>query len=67
MAAARSRRVGVMDTGVDDGWAEAELGAARLGVARRTARLLRRAGAVGAQPSASLPQACGDAARAKAP
>ena len=50
----------------DGGWAAAELGAARLGDARRTARLVRLAAAVGAQPSASLPQACGDVAGAKA-
>lgn len=42
-----------------EGWAEEEFGAAALGDARLTARLVRLASAVGSQPGASLPQACG--------
>jgi hypothetical protein len=45
-----------LDQGVD--WAEEEFGAAELGDARLTARLVEMARLVGAQPSASLPQAC---------
>lgn len=39
-------------------WAEEEFGEAELGDARLTARLVEMARLVGAQPSASLPQAC---------
>lgn len=44
------------DAGTD--WAEEEFGAAELGDVRLTARLVEMARLVGAQPSASLPQAC---------
>jgi len=40
------------------GWALAELGGARLGDARRTARLVAIAAAVAEQPTGTLPQAC---------
>lgn len=43
----------------EDGWAVEEFGGVELGDARLTARLVRLATAVGAQPTASLPQACG--------
>jgi hypothetical protein len=47
-------------------WAESEFGQAELGDARRTARLVHLATAVGDQPGASLPDACADPATLKA-
>lgn len=47
-------------------WAEEEFGAARLGDARRGARLLRLARQFYAQPQANIAQACGSAAATKA-
>jgi hypothetical protein len=47
-------------------WIEAELGAANLGDARLTARLLEMTGRFYDQPTANIPQACGSAAEAKA-
>jgi len=47
-------------------WAMTEFGAALLGDARRTARLVRLAETLGARPSASLPDACADHAQLKA-
>ena len=47
-------------------WAQEEFGAARLGDARRGARLLRLARQFYAQPQANIAQACGSAAGAKA-
>jgi len=47
------------------GWAAAELGAAQLGDRRRTRRLVQTAEALAAQPSASIPQACGSWASTK--
>lgn len=47
-------------------WAEEEFGAARLGDARRGARLLRLARQFYAQPQANIAQACGSPAAAKA-
>lgn len=47
-------------------WAEEEFGSARLGDARRGARLLRLARQFYAQPQANIAQACGSAAAAKA-
>ena len=47
-------------------WAEEEFGAADLGDARRTARLVQLAAALGAQPHASLPQATHTSALRKA-
>src|SRR5215210_2537925 len=47
-------------------WAAHEFGAAALGDLRRTVRLLQLATALGAQPSASLPEACADPATLKA-
>lgn len=46
-------------------WAEAELGTAELGDVRRTRRLVQVASALAAAPTASIPQACGDAAQTK--
>lgn len=46
-------------------WAQIELGQAALGDARRTKRLIQLAEHRGAQPTASIPQACGDAAATK--
>jgi hypothetical protein len=57
---------GLVLPGPEPGWAAAELGAAALGDARRTRRLVRLAEAAAARPAASLPEACGDAAGAKA-
>lgn len=53
-----------MDT--DRTWAEDEFGDADLGDVRRTARLVQLASVLGAQPSASLPEATDDAASLKA-
>jgi hypothetical protein len=50
----------------DGAWAAAELGHARLGDARRTQRLVEVASALGAQPTASIPEACGAWGRTKA-
>jgi hypothetical protein len=47
-------------------WAQEEFGSARLGDARRQARLLRLARQFCAQPQANIAQACGSAAAAKA-
>ncbi len=47
-------------------WADIEFGRAELGDARRTQRLIQLASQRGAQPHASIPQACGDKAKAKA-
>lgn len=49
---------GVAEVGRATDWAAEEFGAAELGDARLTARLVEMARLVGAQPSASLPQAC---------
>lgn len=51
-------RAGVVEVDRGTDWAEEELGAAELGDARLTARLVEMARLVGAQPGASLPQAC---------
>ena len=57
---ALSRRAGGAHAdGAAEGWATAEFGGADLGDARLTARVVRLATLVGAQPTASLPQACG--------
>jgi hypothetical protein len=50
----------------DATWAEDEFGAADLGDVRRTARLVQLATVLGAQPSASLPDATDDPATLKA-
>jgi hypothetical protein len=47
-------------------WAVAEFGAAVLGDARRTERLVRLAGVLGARPRAALAEACDDPAMLKA-
>ncbi len=47
-------------------WAQAEFGAAELGDARRTARLVQLAHQLGERPEASLPQALEDDAALKA-
>jgi len=47
-------------------WAVAEFGAAMLGDARRTERLVRLAGVLGARPRAALAEACDDPAMLKA-
>jgi len=47
-------------------WAVAECGAAVLGDARRTERLVRLAGVLGARPRAALAEACDDPAMLKA-
>src|SRR3712207_6782137 len=47
-------------------WAEEEFGDAELGDVRRTARLVQLAASLGAQPSASLPEATEDLAALKA-
>ena len=47
-------------------WAVQEFGAAQLGDARRTARLVRLARQVSTRPQVSLAEACGDAASLKA-
>jgi Transposase DNA-binding len=49
-----------------DAWAETEFGQADLGDARRTARLVQLASVLGAQPTASLPDATDDLATLKA-
>ena len=51
---------------VDAGWAEDEFGEADLGDVRRNARLVQLASVLGAQPSASLPDATNDPATLKA-
>ena len=55
-----------MEEAALEGWAACEFGAAELGDARRTARLVALAGALGASPAATLPEACGDPAALKA-
>lgn len=47
-------------------WAEEEFGEAELGDVRRTERLVQLAAVLGAEPSASLPEATNDAATLKA-
>ena len=47
-------------------WAVHEFGAAQLGDARRTARLVRLARQLSRRPQATLPEACGDPATLKA-
>jgi hypothetical protein len=47
-------------------WAEAELGHAQLGDARRSQRLTQLAAALAARPNVSIPEACGSAAASKA-
>ena len=49
-----------------DAWADTEFGQADLGDARRTARLVQLATVLGAQPTASLPDATDDPATLKA-
>ena len=49
-----------------DAWADTEFGQADLGDARRTARLVQLATVLGAQPTASLPDATDDRATLKA-
>src|SRR5438045_4535903 len=49
-----------------DDWALEEFGQAELGDARRTARLVELGRLLGAQPAASIPQACFDTAQLKA-
>jgi hypothetical protein len=51
---------------LDASWAEEEFGEADLGDVRRTARLIQLATVLGAQPSASLPDATDDPATLKA-
>ncbi len=48
------------------GWAEEELGAAQLGDARRSRRLVQLVERLAEQPSASIPAACSGAAETKA-
>jgi Transposase DNA-binding len=55
-----------MDEAALAGWAAHEFGAAELGDARRTARLVALAGALGASPAATLPEACGEPAALQA-
>ena len=50
----------------EEDWAQVEFGAAELGDARRTARLVRLAHQLGERPEASLPQALEDDAALKA-
>jgi hypothetical protein len=50
----------------EEDWAQAEFGAAELGDARRTARLVHMARELGERPEASLPQALADNAALKA-
>ncbi|MGZ5175424.1 MAG: IS4 family transposase [Burkholderiales bacterium] len=50
----------------EEDWAQAEFGAATLGDARRTARLVQMARRLGERPEASLPQALEDGAALKA-
>ncbi len=56
----------VVDITLMDSWAEEEFGAAALGDARRTKRLIELAHAFGQRPSASLPDAAQDPAMLKA-
>ncbi len=49
-----------------DEWIATEFGAAELGDARRTQRLLTLAAQVAAPPGASVPEACGSRAQLKA-
>jgi hypothetical protein len=49
-----------------DSWAEEEFGDAELGNALRTTRLVQLATVLGENPTASLPEACGDNATLKA-
>lgn len=53
-------------SGDEEDWAQAEFGAAELGDARRTARLVQLARQLGERPEASLPQALEDGAALKA-
>jgi hypothetical protein len=62
-----ARRLAAGKPGAPPGdWAQQEFGAARLGDARRGARLVHLARAFYAQPQANIAQACGSAAGAKA-
>lgn len=56
----------VVDITLMDSWAEEEFGAAALGDARRTKRLIALADTFGRRPSASLPDAAQDPAMLKA-
>jgi hypothetical protein len=56
----------IVDVTLMDSWAEEEFGAAALGDARRTKRLIDLAHAFGQRPSASLPDAAQDPAMLKA-
>jgi transposase-like protein/transposase Tn5 family protein len=56
----------MMDGTIREAWAALEFGDADLGDSRRTARLVQLATAVGAQPTASLPEASDDPAMLKA-
>src|SRR5260370_2222277 len=56
----------LVDITLLDSWAEEEFGAADLGDARRTKRLLALADTFGQRPSASLPDAAQDPAMLKA-
>jgi len=56
----------VVDVTLMDSWAEEEFGAAALGDARRTKRLIALADTFGRRPSASLPDAAQDPAMLKA-
>ena len=55
-----------MERTISEAWAEIEFGDAALGDSRRTARLVQLATALGAQPTASLPDASDDPAMLKA-
>ncbi len=57
---------GIVGVEREAGWAVAEFGAAVLGDARRTERLVRLAGVLGARPPAALADACDDPAMLKA-
>lgn len=56
----------MVQAGSEQGWANAEFGAAELGDARRTARLVELARQLAERPEASLPQALEDRAALKA-
>ena len=63
---ARAAAEGAMEEPRVAEWAANEFGAAALGDARRTARLVALAEALGTRPAASLPEACGSRAALKA-
>jgi len=54
------------DFGTQDEWVETEFGAAEVGDARRTQRLVMLTQQLAAQPGATLPEACGSRAALKA-